>query len=279
MSSTRSDLPLRVGRLTYIGGPTSLIEMGGLRLLTDPTFDDAGSDHPSPTGAYTLVKTLPPAIRPDQLGHIDAVLLSHDHHADNLDHAGAAMLAHAGHVLTTRAGAARLGAPSIGLDPWNSVSLPAPDGLVLRVTATPARHGPVGGDRGPVIGFVLEPSGAPDHAVYVTGDTVWYEGVEEAARRFEVRSVVAFFGAARVAAAGPSHLTLTGGEGVLLARAFPKAAIVPVHFEGWAHFSEGRTEIVAAFAAAGLEHRLRWPIAGAGIELSPAPEGSWSDRR
>ena len=27
--------------VTYIGGPTALIEIGGVRLLTDPTFDPA----------------------------------------------------------------------------------------------------------------------------------------------------------------------------------------------------------------------------------------------
>jgi L-ascorbate metabolism protein UlaG (beta-lactamase superfamily) len=35
-------------RITYIGGPTALIEFGGLRLLTDPTFDPAGSTYPTP---------------------------------------------------------------------------------------------------------------------------------------------------------------------------------------------------------------------------------------
>jgi L-ascorbate metabolism protein UlaG (beta-lactamase superfamily) len=36
MPSTRNPL-----RLTYIGGPTALLEYGGLRFLTDPTFDAA----------------------------------------------------------------------------------------------------------------------------------------------------------------------------------------------------------------------------------------------
>ena len=34
--------------LTYIGGPTALLELGGLRLLTDPTFDPAGSEYHTP---------------------------------------------------------------------------------------------------------------------------------------------------------------------------------------------------------------------------------------
>ena len=48
-------LPLTV---TYIGGPTALIEIGGLRLLIDPTFDPAGTEYRTP--AYVLRKTQGP---------------------------------------------------------------------------------------------------------------------------------------------------------------------------------------------------------------------------
>ena len=65
-------------QLTYIGGPTALIEWRGIRLLTDPTFDPAGSSYP--TNAYTLQKTMGPALLPRDIGPVDAVLLSHDHH-------------------------------------------------------------------------------------------------------------------------------------------------------------------------------------------------------
>jgi hypothetical protein len=57
---------------------------------------------------------------------------------------------------------------------------------------------------------------------------------------------------------GPAHLTLAASEGVQVAHAFPRAVIVPLHHEGWAHFSEGRHEIEQAFAHAGLSHRLVW---------------------
>jgi L-ascorbate metabolism protein UlaG (beta-lactamase superfamily) len=67
-----------------------LPEMGGLRLLTDPTFDPAGEAYP--TGPYTLRKTAGPVLNPESLGRIDAVLLNHDHHLDNLDHAGYTLL-------------------------------------------------------------------------------------------------------------------------------------------------------------------------------------------
>ena len=122
----------------------------------------------------------------------------------------------------------------------------------LSVTATPARHGPEGGDRGPVIGFVLNDD------VYVSGDTVWYEGVAEVARRFPIRAAILFMGAARVAAAGKAALTMTADDGLEAARALRDAKLVPLHYEGWAHFTESRAMISEAFARARLAKRLLW---------------------
>src|SRR5258708_1134456 len=67
--------------LRYAGGPTALIEFGGVRLLTDPTFDPPGD---YPIGQRKLVKTAGPGFGADEVGEIDAVLLSHDPHPDNL---------------------------------------------------------------------------------------------------------------------------------------------------------------------------------------------------
>lgn len=241
-------------RITYIGGPTALIEFGGARFLTDPTFDPEGSAYTTPV--YTLHKSSGPALPADALGRVDAVLLSHDHHFDNLDRAGRTMLRQADAVITTPVGAERLGRPVIGLETWTSIEIPVEGGPNVRVTSTPARHGPPNGDRGPVTGFVLTLDGQPSPCVYVSGDTVWYEGVAEVARRYPVTAAVLFMGAARVKEVGAAHLTMTAEEGVEAARAMPNAVIVPVHFEGWAHFSEGREEIARAFAAAGLANRL-----------------------
>jgi len=216
-------------RATYIGGPTALIEIGGLRLLTDPTFDAAGSVYE--TAVYTLRKTMGPAIPIDGIGPIDAVLLSHDHHFDNLDHAGHVALTRATRVFAPAAAVERLGGATTGLAPWQSAELEGPDGR-LRVMGTPARHGPPGGDRGPVTGFLITDAGLPRAAdvppIYVSGDTVWYEGVEEVARRADVRVAFLNMGAARVAEVGPAHLTFTAEEGVEVARAMPRAMIVPL---------------------------------------------------
>jgi Beta-lactamase superfamily domain len=82
-------------RLTHIGGPTALIEVGGWRLLTDPTFDAPGRRYKFGWGTSSR-KTGGPALQPGDLGRIDVVLLSHDHHGDNLDDAGRALLPSAG---------------------------------------------------------------------------------------------------------------------------------------------------------------------------------------
>ena len=68
--------------LTLVGGPTAVLEYAGLRWLTDPAL--------SPPGEYAvdLIKTTGPAIEPEALLPIDVVLLSHEHHSDNLDPAG-----------------------------------------------------------------------------------------------------------------------------------------------------------------------------------------------
>jgi L-ascorbate metabolism protein UlaG (beta-lactamase superfamily) len=135
------------------------------------------------------------------------------------------------------------------------------------LVATPARHGPAGLHRGTVNGFVLFFVDAPDQAIYISGDTVWYEGIPEIAKRYKVRTALLHLGAARVDAVGPYHLTMTSAEGVEAAKVFPQATIVPIHFEDWAHFSEGKKDIEREFFAAKLTPQLRWPERGKEIQI------------
>ncbi|MBM7503733.1 MBL fold metallo-hydrolase [Agromyces aurantiacus] len=77
-------------RLSRIGGPTVLAEFDGWRVLVDPTFDAPGRRYSFGWGTSsrtTLGPALGPALRPVEVGPVDLVLVSHDHHADNLDDA------------------------------------------------------------------------------------------------------------------------------------------------------------------------------------------------
>jgi L-ascorbate metabolism protein UlaG (beta-lactamase superfamily) len=239
--------------ITLIGGPTALIEVGGSRLLTDPTFDGPG-EYKLPH--VTLTKTAAPALTAEQVGRVDAVLLSHDQHADNFDHAGKIFAMQAPRLVTTIAGAQRLGGRAEGLQPWQSKDLGKAGGVGLRITATPARHGPAGIEplSGDVIGFVLTfGDGTP--AIYITGDTVWYDGVAEVARRFRPGAVLLFAGSARTR--GPFNLTMNTNDAIETAHAFPDATIVPVHCDGWAHFTQDANDLAQSFKALGFASRLQ----------------------
>jgi L-ascorbate metabolism protein UlaG (beta-lactamase superfamily) len=255
-------------RITLIGGPTALIEVGGFRFLTDPTFDAPG-EYRLPY--VTLTKTTGPALALESVGPIDAVLLSHDQHADNLDNAGRDFLKTAPRVLTTIVGAERLGHGAEGLVPWQSVDLTKPNGNSIRITAAPARHGPVGIERfsGDVIGFVLTGNGSDTRPIYITGDTVWYKGIAEIARRFKAGIVVLFAGAAQ--SRGPFHLTMDTNDAIETAQAFPDAVIVPVHYEGWKHFSQSGDDLRKAFDALGFGSRLRLLHPGVATVIEPQP--------
>jgi L-ascorbate metabolism protein UlaG (beta-lactamase superfamily) len=249
-------------RFTLIGGPTVLIELGGFRLITDPTFDGPG-EYKLPH--VTLTKTGNPALGADVIGAVDAVLLSHDQHADNLDHGGRHFLPRAERVLTTEIGASRLGGNAQGLKPWQAVEL-TKDGRRLRVTATPARHGPAGIEplAGDVIGFVLEAEGT--RPIYVTGDTVWYDGVAEVARRFKAGIVLPFAGSAQTR--GPFNLTMNVNDVIETAHYFADATIVPVHCEGWTHFRQTCADLAASFKALGIDKRLRLLPPGVATEVA-----------
>jgi len=233
--------------VTYLGGPTIILEIGGLRLMTDPTLDPAGeqfmiNDKP----AYH--KTEGPATT--DIGKIDVVLLSHDQHGDNLDHAGRELLKQVDKTLTTKIGAERLGSNALGLAPWESIALN--DEVVI--TGTPARHGPAGSEKltGDVTGFIVTIAGLQ---IYITGDTVFYDGVKEVAEKFKPQYVFIFAGAAKPR--GPFNVTMGTNDAIDTAFAFPDATIIPVHFEGWSHYTETGEMLQQSFNALGIGGQLR----------------------
>ena len=55
----------------------------------------------------------------------------------------------------------------------------------------------------------------------------------------------------------------------ICAHAFPGATIVPVHYEGWAYFTQSGGGLVQSFAALGLGHRLRMLQHGVPTAIEP----------
>jgi L-ascorbate metabolism protein UlaG (beta-lactamase superfamily) len=258
-------------RLTHIGGPTTLIEADGWRVLTDPTFDAPGRTYRFGWGTSSR-KTTGPAIPADGLGPIDVVLLTHEHHADNLDDTGRLLLPDADVVLTTVSGARRLGPNAQGLGDWATTRLERPDRPSLTVTATPCRHGPRGSRRivGDVIGFALTWEGQQHGAVWISGDTVLYDGVREVATRVDVGTAIVHLGAVRFGITGPITYTMGVDDALELCRLLDPRTIVPVHYEGWSHFRQDRATIEQHLARSptAIADRIRWTTPGQPLDLT-----------
>ena len=142
------------------------------------------------------------------------------------------------------------------------------------MTAVPAVHGPEDAERDAdgfvnceVTGFVLS---APDlPVIYVSGDNASIGTVAEIARRTPaIDAVVLHARAARVPARfGGRALSLDSIRAAAAAAILGPAAIIPAHYDGWTHFSEGRDDLIRAFDDAGLTARLRLTDHGTWIPL------------
>jgi L-ascorbate metabolism protein UlaG (beta-lactamase superfamily) len=246
----KSILPFNV---IYVGGPTAILEIGGMRFMTDPTLDPAGTIYVLPT--LTVEKTKGPAVA--DVGKIDIVLLSHDQHWDNFDHAGRQLVKEVSKTFITPAGAERLKGTSVGLAPWQTDVVKTPDGEEIIITATPARHGPAGIEKiqGDVTGFVLSVRGEKKLDIYITGDTTFYDGVAEVARRFDPDYIFMFAGGSRTR--GPFYVSMATNDAMDLALAFPRSIIIPLHYDGWKHYTQSIEEVKHAYNVLEIGQRLR----------------------
>lgn len=251
MTSNQTVAPIHA---THIGTATLLLEIGEVRLLTDPVFDAPGITYAFGFGTKS-VHTETPALTPTEVGPVDAVLLSHDQHGDNFDNAGRAYTMQAPHLITTEAAHRRLRHPSsVGLKPFESTTLKG-----LTIHATPARHGPPGSLPivGHVVGFLIKAPHLPG-PIYISGDTVWFHGVREVARRYRPAISFLHMGGVRFPISGALRYTFNAAEAARAAESLGSPLIVPLHYEGWTHFRESKSRAQEVFEERKLSPRVRW---------------------
>jgi L-ascorbate metabolism protein UlaG (beta-lactamase superfamily) len=258
-------------RVTHVGGPTVLIEAEGWRILSDPTFDPPGRRYAFGWGTSST-KLSGPAIAAADLLPVDVALVSHDHHGDNLDDAGRALLPSAGVVVTTVPGAARLDVGARGLRVWESTRIEMPGRPALEIVATPCRHGPplsrpIVGD---VVGFALRWEGQEHGALWLSGDTVLTRDVRRIGERVDVGTAVVHLGRVQFPITGPVRYSMTAADAVELCGVLRPQTAIPVHYEGWSHFQEGRDEIERTLRAAPapVRHHFRFVELGESLELT-----------
>ncbi len=201
------------------------------------------------------------------------MLLSHDHHDDNLDPAGRALLPSAGVVVTTAPGreAARRSARA----GWSRGRPPGsrrPDRPTIEITATPCRHGPplshpIVGD---VIGFALRWEGQEHGVLWISGDTVLYDGVREVAEPARGGHRAPAPRRRAVPGVGAAALHDDRRDAVELCGLVHPRTVIPIHYEGWKHFRQGREAIEREFAQAPEDFResVRWLPIGERVALA-----------
>jgi len=191
-------------RIRLIGHSTVLFEVDGLRVLTDPYFGAWGNP------AYRRVA--PPALTREQVGQLDAVLLSHNHwdHTDRrffrgLDPAVPVVAPRRSRWVTRLKGARRV----VGLRPWETWALGD-----LRVTAVPALH------MATTVGFVLQ---SPGRTAYFAGDTYHRPFMSAVGSRFRLDVALLPVTTYRI------PMTMGEKGAVKAARALGATTVIPIH--------------------------------------------------
>ena len=141
--------------------------------------------------------------------------------------------------------------------------------------ATPCRHGPplsrpLAGD---VIGFALSWDGQEHGVLWISGDTVLYDGVRQVADRLKVDVGLLHLGGVQFPVTGPVRYTLTAKDAVELCRLIRPRTAIPIHYEGWKHFKQGRDAIAREFARApeDIRRRIQWLPLGVEVEIAGFP--------
>jgi L-ascorbate metabolism protein UlaG (beta-lactamase superfamily) len=154
-------------RIVFLGHATVLIELDGVRLLTDPLLRDRVAH---------LRRRVPP-LDPAVYAGIDAVLISHLHH-DHLDLASLRLLGSDMPLLVPTGAGAWMEEQGFTNVTELSAGEVANVGARVTVTAVEARHDGrrhPGGLRAETLGYVVEGR----HAVYFAGDTELFDGMSE----------------------------------------------------------------------------------------------------
>jgi L-ascorbate metabolism protein UlaG (beta-lactamase superfamily) len=221
-------------RITLVRSATILLEVDGRRILVDPMLDPAGARPPiagtaNPIRNPTVELPLPAE---ELVRGLDAVLVTH-RHKDHLDETAERLLPRDVPVFCQPDDEAAL--RELGLAARAVETTLEWDGLVWH--RVPARHGSgaVAEALAPVSGFVLG-------ELYLAGDTVWYQAVEETIERFSPRVAVVNAGGASFLEGG---LIVMGIDDVReVASRVP--VVVCVHLEALNHCFLTRSDLAAA---------------------------------
>jgi L-ascorbate metabolism protein UlaG (beta-lactamase superfamily) len=258
--------------VTFVGNATTVIQYGGFTLLTDPNFLRRG-DRAHLGYGLTSKRLADPAVTIGELPELDCVILSHLHE-DHWDRVTDRELDQRLPVLTTEAAAVTLRSRGFSaaeaLPTWDDRVLVKGDRQV-RITALPARHAPGALQRllPPVMGTLLEfgpQAGQPDLRIYISGDTLMFEGIGEIARRHpDIDLGIVHLGGTKLL--GLVTVTMTGEQGAHWIETVDCRQVMPVHFDDYTVFRSPLSDFLAEVHVRGLAGRVETVARGAVLPL------------
>jgi L-ascorbate metabolism protein UlaG (beta-lactamase superfamily) len=272
----RFETPPATGlRVTWLGHSSSLIELDGFRVLTDPIW----SERASPLTWIGPRRWYAPPIALEELPHVNAVVISHDHY-DHLDYQTLLAMKDwdTTFVVPLGVGAhlASWGIPEtriVELDWWERTRVGG-----LEVVLTPARHasGRTGLDKDATLwaGFALL---GPRHRAYYSGDTGLFPAMKDIGARLGPFDVT-LIEVGQYNRAWPDwHI---GPEQAVLAHQWVRGRVLlPVHWGLFPLAAHGWTEPIerglAAAARSGQPVLTPRPGQSVEPEAPPALERWW----
>ena len=96
-----------------------------------------------------------------------------------------------------------------------------------------------------------------------------YDGVRQVADRLRVDVALLHLGGVQFPVTGRVRYTLTAKDAVQLCRLIRPRTAIPIHYEGWKHFKQGREAIEREFMRApeDVGRRIRWLPLGVETEI------------
>lgn len=261
--------------VTFVGNATTVLRWHSFTLLTDPNFLHAGQLAHLGHG-LTSKRLLEPAMQVEELpADLDAVLLSHLH-GDHWDRAVRRKLDRGTPIVTAPHASRRLQGwhgfrRATGLRTWESQDLLKHDTYV-RVTALPAVHAPglVRYLLPPVMGSLVEfctVGGGPLLRLYITGDTLLFDGVREIARRCpDIDVVIAHLGGTTIP--GGLMVTMDARQGADLLEVVPARTLIPVHTDDYTVMKSSLADFLAEVRSRGLEDEVTVVERGETVEIA-----------
>jgi L-ascorbate metabolism protein UlaG (beta-lactamase superfamily) len=255
-------------RITQVRNATLRLDFGGVRFLIDPMLAEQGA-YPGFEGTANshLRNPLVPLTLPmDEILDVDALIVTHTH-PDHWDEAAKALVPKSLPVFAQNEGDAELirGADFSDVriltehTEFNGVSLSKTGGQ----HGSDAAYAAIGEILGQVCGVVFRHP--EERTLYLAGDTIWNEHVEEALARHRPEAIVLNAGDAQVPGLG--SIIMNSEDVRAVHEAAPEATLIASHMEAVNHCLLSRTELRASAEAEGFAGSLRVPEDGETVAL------------